>query len=70
MEQIEAALGCGVATLYVDFEDIRRYRDAVALVRERGGAQIFLATPRIRGMECASPTQYAEAFYSRKMVLL
>ncbi len=48
MEQIEAALGCGVATLYVDFEDIRRYKDAVALVRERGGAQIMLATPRIQ----------------------
>jgi putative protease len=48
MEQIEAALGCGVPTLCVDFEDIRRYRDAVALVRERGGAQILLATPRIQ----------------------
>jgi len=32
--------------------------------------ELFLATPRIRGMECASPTQYAEAYYSRKMVLL
>ncbi len=48
MEQIEAALGCGISTLYVDFEDIRRYKDAVALVRERGGAQIVLATPRIQ----------------------
>ncbi|MEO6739489.1 MAG: DUF3656 domain-containing protein [Chthoniobacteraceae bacterium] len=48
MGQIEAALGCGVSTLYVDFEDIRRYKDAVALVRERGGAQIVLATPRIQ----------------------
>jgi len=48
MDQIEAALGCGVATLCVDFEDIRRYRDAVALVRGRGGAQIILATPRIQ----------------------
>jgi putative protease len=48
MEQIEAALGCGVPVLYVDFEDIRRCKDAVALVRERGGAQIILATPRIQ----------------------
>ena len=48
MEQIEAALGCGVSLLYVDFEDIRRYKDAVALVRERGAAQIILATPRIQ----------------------
>ena len=30
---------------------------------------LFLATPRIRGMECDSPTRYAEAFYSRKLVL-
>ncbi len=48
MGQIEVALGCGVTRLYVDFEDIRRYRDAVAFVRERGGAQIMLATPRIQ----------------------
>lgn len=31
--------------------------------------ELFLATPRIRGMECDSPTTYAEAFYSRKMLL-
>lgn len=31
--------------------------------------ELFLATPRIRGMECDSPTSYAEAFYSRKMLL-
>ena len=52
MEQIEAALDCGVATLYADFEDIRRYRDAVALVRNRGarrdgvGARCDEATPK------------------------
>jgi LmbE family N-acetylglucosaminyl deacetylase len=32
--------------------------------------ELFLATGRIRGMECNSPTEYAEAFYSRKMLLL
>jgi putative protease len=49
MEQIEAALDCEVQTLYVDFEDIRRGKEAVALVRQRGtGAAIFLATPRIQ----------------------
>ena len=47
MEHIEAAIGCGVQTLYVDFEDIRRYSDAVALVR-KSSAAIFLATPRIQ----------------------
>ncbi len=31
--------------------------------------ELFLAPPRIRGMECDSPTQFAEAFYSRKMLL-
>jgi LmbE family N-acetylglucosaminyl deacetylase len=31
---------------------------------------LFTATMRVRGMECASPTRFAEAFYSRKAVLL
>ncbi|MGV3532862.1 MAG: DUF3656 domain-containing U32 family peptidase, partial [Chthoniobacteraceae bacterium] len=49
MEQIEAALGCCVRRVYADFEDIRRYKDAVALLRERGAeTEIFLATPRIQ----------------------
>lgn len=47
MEQLEASFDAD--TLLVDFEDIRRYRDAVALVRESGSrAPIFLATPRIQ----------------------
>lgn len=29
----------------------------------------FLALMRLRGIECASPTRYAEAFYARKLVL-
>ncbi len=45
-EHIEAALNCGIQTLYADFEDIRRYKDAVSLAR--GRAEIFLATPRIQ----------------------
>jgi len=54
MEQIEAALRMGVIEIYADFEDIRRYSQAVELVRQRGyradasPAQIFLATPRIQ----------------------
>lgn len=47
-EQIEAALKVGVSTIYADFEDIRRYKDAVAQVRSHGKAKIFLATPRIQ----------------------
>ncbi len=48
MEQVAAALGSGVTALYLDFEDIRRYKEGVAVVRERGRAQVFLATPRIQ----------------------
>jgi U32 family peptidase len=48
-DQIEAALDSGISELSVDLEDIRRYKEAVALVRGRGGsARILLATPRIQ----------------------
>ena len=47
-EQLEAALGAGAREILVDYEDIRRYKDAVAVVRAHGGAQILLATPRIQ----------------------
>ena len=46
MEQLQAALAAGVKTIYVDFEDLRRYPDAVAAAR--GQAEIWLATPRIQ----------------------
>ena len=29
----------------------------------------FLALLRLRGIECAPPTRYAEAFHARKLVL-
>jgi hypothetical protein len=29
----------------------------------------FLGLMRVRGVECASPTGYAEAFYCRKIVV-
>jgi putative protease len=47
MEQVETALRAGIADLYADFEDIRRYKDAVARVRETA-ARVYLATPRIQ----------------------
>jgi len=47
-DQIRVALAEGVGTVYVDFEAISRYPSAVALVRERPGARIYLATPRIQ----------------------
>jgi putative protease len=48
LEQIEVALRLGLTEIYADFEDIRRYKDAVDLVRTTGTAQILLATPRIQ----------------------
>jgi len=48
MDQIEAALQVGVSNIYVDFEDIRRAKDAVDLVRKKDGARVHLATPRIQ----------------------
>ena len=48
MEQLTTALEEGVTEVYVDFEDIRRYKEAVATVREAGAAEIVLATPRIQ----------------------
>jgi putative protease len=48
VEQIEVALRLGLTEIYADFEDIRRYKDAVEVVRQHGSAQILLATPRIQ----------------------
>lgn len=48
-EQIDAALETGVTRLYVDFEDVRQYADAVKHVRATNSeAEIWLATPRIQ----------------------
>src|SRR5262249_2842060 len=49
LEQVQVALNCGVQIVYADFEDIRRYANAVQVVRESGtGCKILLATPRIQ----------------------
>ncbi|RYD38481.1 MAG: U32 family peptidase [Verrucomicrobiaceae bacterium] len=45
-EQVESAIAAGVGKIYCDFEDPRRYKDAVALVRG-SDSTIHLATPRI-----------------------
>jgi len=45
--QVRGALSAGVRFIYCDFEDLRVYKDAVALVRDYSG-EIFLATPRIQ----------------------
>ena len=46
--QEEALLKAGARFLYLDFEDIRRYREGVEMARAYPGAQVFLATPRIQ----------------------
>lgn len=49
LEQIEAALAFDLAAIYVDFEDVRRFKDALQLARAHTHAPpIFLATPRIQ----------------------
>jgi putative protease len=45
-DQIEAALEQGIETIYVDFEDVRLYQQAVERIGDR--AHAFLATPRIQ----------------------
>ncbi len=53
LDQLAAAVACDVATIYCDFEDPRRYAEAVAYVRATPAPQlqrpadIWLATPRI-----------------------
>ena len=52
LPQLEAALRCGVSTLYCEFEDPKKYRDAVRLAHESFGCTgpqktIWIAPPRI-----------------------
>jgi putative protease len=49
-EQLHAAIQCGAETVYCDFEDPRRYKEAVSLFRSTTSdpqSAILLATPRI-----------------------
>jgi len=56
LAQLQAALNCGVQTLYCEFEDPKKYREAVQIARAnqvpqaangRGNMEIFVAPPRI-----------------------
>jgi U32 family peptidase len=51
LEQLDAALQCGVETLYCDFEDPKKYREAAARVRSSAlrnpHSALFVAPPRI-----------------------
>jgi len=47
VEQVQAALDSEVGVIYCDFEDPRRYKDAIALRGGNSPSKILLATPRI-----------------------
>ena len=48
LEQVNAALSAGVETIYCDFENPKKYRDAVQLVRAaKGTVEVWVAPPRI-----------------------
>jgi len=50
LTQVNASIECGVKTVYCDFEDPRRYKEAVSLFRAASfdpQHEIILATPRI-----------------------
>ncbi len=47
LSQLESVINLGERNIYVDFSDIRQYRDAVSMARSVQ-ASIFLATPRIQ----------------------
>jgi putative protease len=49
MEQLQAVLDGGFGTVYCDFEDPKKYRDAVALVKNSASSKtsVFVAPPRI-----------------------
>src|SRR6185295_6753776 len=49
MPQLDAAMSAGVRTLYCEFEDPKRYREAVGLARNWRGerVEIFVAPPRV-----------------------
>ena len=47
LRQLEVMLEHAVPVVYVDFQDIREYGEAVSLARA-AGAEIYLATPRIQ----------------------
>jgi putative protease len=51
LTQLEKVIQCGVSTVYAEFEDPKKYREAVTIVRSAGcsspARSIFVAPPRI-----------------------
>jgi len=74
MEQVVAVAEMGVKRVYVDFHDIRQYRDAVAAVRP-SGCEIFIASVRIqkpgeRGLMKVLTRHEADGFLVRNLAAL
>jgi putative protease len=46
--QIEAAVSAGITTIYAEYQEINRYKEAVEAARTVEGVVIYLATPRIQ----------------------
>lgn len=74
MEQVIAVAELGVKRVYVDFHDIRQYRDAVAAVRP-SGCEIFIASVRIqkpgeRGLMKVLTRHEADGFLVRNLAAL
>jgi putative protease len=47
LDQLSAAIDCGITSTMVDFADIREYRQAAAIAHE-AGVQLLLGAPRIQ----------------------
>ena len=47
LDQLHDVLAANIRNIYVDFQDIREYREAAKATREQD-AEVFLATPRIQ----------------------
>jgi len=68
----------GTPNVYMDLDEaiarekVRHIMECFASQRDKHWftEDVFLGLMRLRGVECASPTGYAEAFYARKTVLL
>jgi hypothetical protein len=68
-------MGCPNAFIELDESTSRRKIDTILAFfqtqehRHWFSEDLFLSILRLRGMECAASSGYAEAFYCRKMLL-
>ncbi len=58
LAQLETALGCGVRTIYCDFENPKKYRDAVRMTRESQAGNRELSSFGPSALEARPPTLF------------